>query len=62
MYLEPCQTSKMKLFVEIVNGFEPSVIFAKKPILDVWQGSEYTSVLKYVEPGIYSLSTKPLDA
>ena len=52
----------MKLFVEIVNGFEPLVIFAKKPILDVWQGSEYTSVLKYVEPGIYSLSTKPLDA
>ena len=42
----------MKLFVETVNGFEPSVIFAKKPILDVWQGSEYTSVLKYVEPGI----------
>ena len=42
----------MKLFVEIVNGFEPLVNFAKKTILDVWQGSEYTSALKYVEPGI----------
>ena len=31
-YSEPCQTSKMERFAEIVNGCS---------ILDVWQGSEY---------------------
>ena len=35
-YAEPCQTSKMELFTEIVNGFEPLTIFAKSSILHVW--------------------------
>ena len=37
-YLEPCQTSKMALFAKIINDS-----FAKSSILDVGQGSEYTS-------------------
>ena len=35
--------SKMKHFVEIVNGFQPLTIFPKHSVLDVWQGSEYVS-------------------
>ena len=34
-YPEPCQTSKMKLFANIFNGYERLIIFAKKAILDV---------------------------
>ena len=34
-YSEPCQTSKMKLFVKIVNGRKSLTLFAKSPILDV---------------------------
>ena len=33
-------------FVKIVSGFQPVTIFAKRLILDVWQGSEYASALK----------------
>ena len=41
-YSEPCQTSKIKFFVKIVNGF-----FVKGFILDVWQGFEYASLICY---------------
>ena len=41
VYFEPCQTSKMELFANIVNGFQPLTVFANSYILDVWQGSEY---------------------
>ena len=30
MYLEPCQTSEMDLFVKIVKIFQPSITFYKK--------------------------------
>ena len=40
---EPSQTYKMERFAKIVNGFQPLPIFAKPSILEVWQGSEYTS-------------------
>ena len=40
---EPCQTSSMELFVKIINGNSALTIFTKCLILDVWQGSEYTS-------------------
>ena len=43
-YLKPCQESKMKAFLKIVNVFQSLTIFAKSSILDVWQGSEYVSV------------------
>ena len=33
----------MECFVEIVNGLKPLTIFAKRSILNVWQGSEYAS-------------------
>ena len=32
------QTSKMELFVKMVTNFQLLIIFAKYPILDVWQG------------------------
>ena len=35
-YSEPSQTSKMKLFVKIVNGFQPFTIFAKSFISVDW--------------------------
>ena len=40
-YSEPCQISKIKSFEKIINGSQPSTIFTKISILDVWQGSEY---------------------
>ena len=30
VYTEPYETSKTELFVKIVNGFKPLIIFAKK--------------------------------
>ena len=45
-YLKPCQTSKMLLFAKIIDGFQLLTVCAKKKfILDVWQGSEYASVI-----------------
>ena len=40
---ESCQTFMMEIFVKIVKNEKPFTIFAKSSILDVWQGSEYTS-------------------
>ena len=40
MYLEPIQTSKMELFLKIVNSLTPLTILTKSSILDVWPGSE----------------------
>ena len=36
VYSEPCQISKIKLFVKIVNGFQQLTIFAKSSTLDVF--------------------------
>ena len=36
-------TYKMERFGKIIEGFEPSTIFAERSILDIWQGSEYAS-------------------
>ena len=43
--LGPRQTSKMKLFEKIVDGFQLITNFWKSSILDIWQGSEYGAVL-----------------
>ena len=43
-YSEPCQTSKIKCMAKIVKDFKPLSIFTKRFILDIWQGSEYSSV------------------
>ena len=37
----------MEIFGNYVNGFRLLVISAKDSILDVWQGSQYTSVAMY---------------
>ena len=34
-FLEPSQTSKMELFVKIINGIKLLTIFTKSSILDV---------------------------
>ena len=47
-YSKTCQTSKMKLFVNMVNDYKPLNIFAKSSMLDVWQGSEYASGIHLV--------------
>ena len=39
-YSEPCQTSKMKSFDKIVNGFQPITVFENSSILDVCLGPE----------------------
>ena len=45
-YSEPCQISKMEVFAEIGNGWEPLTSFTRSSILDVYQGSEYVSVIR----------------
>ena len=40
VYSHPSQTSKIKLFTKIVNGFQSFNIFTNNSILDVWLGSE----------------------
>ena len=42
-YSEPCQIAKIVRFAKIVNSFQSLTIFAKRSILDVSQGSEYSS-------------------
>ena len=43
-YSEPCQTSKIEIFSEIVNRSKPLIVFAKHSILDVRQDQEYASI------------------
>ena len=45
-YPEPCQTSKMDCFKKI--GLNLLTSFVRHSILDVWQGSKYTSVIYYL--------------
>ena len=40
-YSEHCKTSKMERLEKIIEDFEPLTFFAKRSILNVWQGSEY---------------------
>ena len=40
VYIEPCQTYKVELFVKAVNVFQPLTISVKRSILDIYQGSE----------------------
>ena len=44
---EPCQTSKMELLANIVNGFRPSTIFAKTSPFDFLQGFWIYPYFKY---------------
>ena len=49
-YSKPCQTFKTECFVKIVNGLKQWTIFAKRSILDVWQGVEYVSRYEIYPP------------
>ena len=42
-YSEPSQTSKMELFVKIINGWKPLTFLTKSSILDVRPGFDYAS-------------------
>ena len=44
-FTEPCQTSKMEIFVKIVNAWSRQFFFPESSILEVWQGFENASVL-----------------
>ena len=46
-YPEPCQTSKMDCFV-LLTSLNLLTFFVRHSILDVWQGSKYTSVIYYL--------------
>ena len=48
-YSEPCQKFKMERFVKIVNHFQPLTIFAKRFILDMWGGCEYSYVINEID-------------
>ena len=43
LFSEPGQTSKMELFVKIVNSIKLLTISTKSFNLDTWMGSKYTS-------------------
>ena len=36
-----------ELLAKVVNGFQPLTVFARNSVLDVWEGSEYASILKW---------------
>ena len=42
-YLKLCQTSKMELYANMVNGCQLLTIFPKDFILDIWQDFEEAS-------------------
>ena len=44
VHSEPSQTSKMELFVKILNSLQPLTIFARAPIFDVRVDFEYVWV------------------
>ena len=48
-YSEPCQTSKLELFANIVKSFQSLTNFVKLSILGAWRGSEYASVFTSAE-------------
>ena len=55
MYSVPCQTSKME------RRFSPLTIFAKRSILDVWQGSEYASACKPLGKYLFKVNSRHLN-
>ena len=50
---EPCEISRMKLFVKLFNSYTPLTIFIKGSILAVWQSSKYGSALDNEYSEIY---------
>ena len=51
VYSEPCQISKMELFLKVVIGLKQSFfyfLFCKNSILNDWQGTKYASDFTHV--------------
>ena len=42
------QTSTMEHFTKILSNWKTLLSFAKRPILDVWQGSKYASIISNI--------------
>ena len=47
-YSKPCQASEIKCCAKIVNRWKLLTFFLKHYILNVWQGSEYTSLIYHI--------------
>ena len=43
-----CQRSKEERFTKIIDEWKALISFEKLPVLDVWQGSEYASVISNI--------------
>ena len=48
-FSEPYETFTMERFAKIVNGWKSLIIFVKRFMLGVWQGSEYASGVNYLK-------------
>ena len=57
-YSEPCQPFKIECFAKIVSGQRLLTFFVKHSILDVWQGSQYASVICHSLFGIIEYANK----
>ena len=44
-YLEPCQSSMIKFFTKLVNGFQLLINLAKNSMVDVWHGLYFSPCL-----------------
>ena len=42
------QTFKMERFTKILNDWKTLISFKKRPVLDVWQGSKYVSIISNI--------------
>ena len=52
VYSEHGEMSKVECFAKIINDLQPLNIFAKCSVLDVWQGTEYTSAIDHLRQSI----------
>ena len=48
-YWKQCQTSNLKHFARIINGFLPLTFFGKRSMVNVWLNSVYTSAKKSLD-------------
>ena len=53
-YLQPYQTSMIEVFTKVVNDYSLSVIFAKRSVINVWQGPRCVSVFVKVIASNYN--------
>lgn len=58
--VEPSQTSKIKFFAKIVNGFQLITVFPKTSILDIWLRSECAFAIHYRKKLWYIMNAKTI--